>query len=423
MHDLGRGGIVVVLRPRVGDIDVFHGDIKVLLDRQRRPLAITGSPHPAATLASARRFALDPAAALRTLFGEHGLTGATRLADGRVLITGNNSGNNTATEQMVADIYNPATNTWAKAGTGYMKSPRYTHVSGLLPDGRVIIAGGGTGFNGYSSSAEVFNPATNTFTTVASMGTARAQASSMIMPDGTFLVAGGYSGSATLATTQRYDGATNTWIAAGSMLNPHYGAVTEMLPGNYVLIAGGNGGSLNNYSSLSDQYSPLGALGASCGAGSECGSGFCVDGVCCDTACDGGDSDCRACSVAAGGAQNGVCGWVTSNVNACAPSCTTFQRGTLGNIVDTHIIAGSPTANFGTATLLSLGLSGTERQVLISADVSSIDPGANHENPSPHGSPYGTTSRAFAPSDANIGANASGGAAFGALRASVTCGV
>ncbi|MFO0755310.1 MAG: DNRLRE domain-containing protein [Byssovorax sp.] len=321
----------------------------------------------------------DPATATWTVTGAiskpHQAHAATRLADGRVLITGNNSGNNTTTQQMGADIYNPATNTWSPAATGYMKSARYWHVSGLLPSGKVIIAGGGTGFNGYSSSAEVYDPVANTFTTVASMGTARAQASSMIMPDGTFLVAGGYSGSATLATTQRYDGTTNTWIASGSMLNPHYGASTAMLPGNYVLVAAGNGG-LNSYSSLTDQYSPLGAPGASCTSNSECVSGFCTDGVCCTDACAGGDTDCRACSVAAGGAQNGVCGWVVTNVNACNPTCTTFQRGTLGDVPDTHIVAGSPTANFGTATLLSLGLSGTERRVLISSDVSSIPAGS-----------------------------------------------
>jgi hypothetical protein len=83
VHDLGRGGIIVALRTRVGDIDVFHGDVKVLLDRQRRPLAITGTPHPAATAASARPFKLAPAAALHTLLADLGIARATPLADER----------------------------------------------------------------------------------------------------------------------------------------------------------------------------------------------------------------------------------------------------------------------------------------------------------------------------------------------------
>jgi MYXO-CTERM domain-containing protein len=47
----------------------------------------------------------------------------------------------------------------------------------------------------------------------------------------------------------------------------------------------------------------------SCSSAAECGSGFCVDGVCCDKACgNSSPSDCQACSVAAGAAKNGTCG-------------------------------------------------------------------------------------------------------------------
>jgi hypothetical protein len=49
--------------------------------------------------------------------------------------------------------------------------------------------------------------------------------------------------------------------------------------------------------------------GASCSATDECASGFCVDGVCCDTACGGGSGgDCMACSVSEGAAVDGTCG-------------------------------------------------------------------------------------------------------------------
>jgi uncharacterized protein (TIGR03382 family) len=47
------------------------------------------------------------------------------------------------------------------------------------------------------------------------------------------------------------------------------------------------------------------ADGAGCAKAIECASGHCVDQVCCDTACDKGA--CDACSVAAGGAVDGVC--------------------------------------------------------------------------------------------------------------------
>ena len=48
--------------------------------------------------------------------------------------------------------------------------------------------------------------------------------------------------------------------------------------------------------------SAAGGLGVPCGEAAGCQSGFCVDGVCCDTACGGGaGDDCQACAVAAGG--------------------------------------------------------------------------------------------------------------------------
>ena len=48
--------------------------------------------------------------------------------------------------------------------------------------------------------------------------------------------------------------------------------------------------------------------GNSCVTDDDCHTGHCVDGVCCQTACGGGNpNDCVACSVAAGGSADGVC--------------------------------------------------------------------------------------------------------------------
>jgi len=65
-----------------------------------------------------------------------------------------------------------------------------------------------------------------------------------------------------------------------------------------------------------------------CVSGSECSTGFCVDGICCDTACGGGvTTDCQACSAAAGAAVSGKCGPVAdgracTDGNACTLSDT-----------------------------------------------------------------------------------------------------
>ncbi|MBY0279649.1 hypothetical protein K2Z84_30310 [Candidatus Binatia bacterium] len=63
-----------------------------------------------------------------------------------------------------------------------------------------------------------------------------------------------------------------------------------------------------------------GGNGDVCSAGSECESGSCIDGVCCNTACGDGDaSDCQACSIAAGGTADGTC-TLLSSATVCRAS-------------------------------------------------------------------------------------------------------
>ncbi len=73
------------------------------------------------------------------------------------------------------------------------------------------------------------------------------------------------------------------------------------------------------------------ALGSPCTMGGDCNSGFCVDDVCCDTVCAGGDGDCQACSMATGAVEDGTCGNSTGNTCDDADGCTqtdTCQDGT-----------------------------------------------------------------------------------------------
>jgi hypothetical protein len=60
------------------------------------------------------------------------------------------------------------------------------------------------------------------------------------------------------------------------------------------------------------------ARGATCADASECGSGFCVDGVCCDSACTGG---CNRCDLLG---KIGTCTAVASGDSGKDPSCAPY---------------------------------------------------------------------------------------------------
>jgi hypothetical protein len=62
------------------------------------------------------------------------------------------------------------------------------------------------------------------------------------------------------------------------------------------------------------------ALGGPCTKSADCTTGYCVDGVCCSSACGGGSpNDCQACSVAAGGSLDGTCTAAAAG-RVCRPS-------------------------------------------------------------------------------------------------------
>ncbi len=68
--------------------------------------------------------------------------------------------------------------------------------------------------------------------------------------------------------------------------------------------------------------------GTPCTKASQCSSGHCVDGVCCDTACGGGSAtDCQACAKAKGAAKDGVCGAATAGTlcRAATGPCDTKE--------------------------------------------------------------------------------------------------
>jgi len=163
---------------------------------------------------------------------------ATLLGDNRVLITGGAGGGDTA------EVYNHVNGTWM--ATGNMTIERESHVAIKMPTGtssNVLIVGGVDSLANLLSSAEVFNPATMSFTAIDPMGTTRSAPGIAIRSDNKILVAGGiYTGVSVSDTADLYDPIRNRWTAVtGTFNTARSNPNTINLDDGRVLLVGGTG--------------------------------------------------------------------------------------------------------------------------------------------------------------------------------------
>jgi len=167
---------------------------------------------------------------------------AVTLADGSVLVAG---GMRNRQPLDTAERYDPRTDTWVAAGRLMM--PRTQGTVTLLPDGRVLAAGGGIeGPPGWiaTATAELFDPATGTWSQTAPMSVARALHTATLLAGGDVLIAGGatvYEGQtgSVSATAEIYSSRTGTWRRVGAMSKPRYAQGAALLEDGRVMVAGG----------------------------------------------------------------------------------------------------------------------------------------------------------------------------------------
>jgi hypothetical protein len=172
---------------------------------------------------------------------------ATRLLDGRVLVTGGDRGYDAVPRALAsAELYDPATGSWT--ATGSMLTARYRHTATLLPDGRVLVAGGNVSSSAQLGShcclatAELYDPATETWTATGSMIDARVGFTATLLLDGTVLVAGGDNAlvDGIPPGAELYDLSTGSWTATGTMVefHRHDHTATPLRDGRVLLIGG-----------------------------------------------------------------------------------------------------------------------------------------------------------------------------------------
>ena len=112
--------------------------------------------------------------------------------------------------------------------------------SGLSAPITPVAAGGNQlAIAGPASAPSLFSvDAPFTFDNTGSLNTARRDHTATLLSNGKVLVAGGYNGSL-LASAELYDPASGTWTATGSLATARYGHTATLLPNGKVLVAGG----------------------------------------------------------------------------------------------------------------------------------------------------------------------------------------
>jgi uncharacterized delta-60 repeat protein len=192
---------------------------------------------------------------------------ATLLPNGKVLVAGGNPYSSTS------ELYDPATGTWTQ--TGNLNFGRYFHTATLLPNGKVLVAGGAGGdlLSPFLVQSELYDPATGTWSQTGNLNVRRGSQTATLLPNGKVLVAGGsffipdLSWDNTRPPTvyypvqsELYDPATGTWTQAGNLNSGRDNHTATLLSNGKVLVAGGSGISSELYDPATGTWSQTGNL-------------------------------------------------------------------------------------------------------------------------------------------------------------------
>lgn len=168
----------------------------------------------------------------------------TLMPNGKALVAGGTA------VTAAADEFDPAANGglggFSTTANG-MSTIREAASAVLLPNGKTLVVGGynpNAALPRQLTSADLYDPATRTFTPSASqMGTARQQCTATLLLNGKVLIVGGFNDTVhTLGSAEFYDPTTDTFSpSAASLGAPRFGHLATLLPDGKVLIVGGSG--------------------------------------------------------------------------------------------------------------------------------------------------------------------------------------
>jgi len=299
---------------------------------------------------------------------------ATRLPSGKVLLAG--GANDTNTSRSTAEIYDPQANTFTAVPSG-MKAAHVGHIAADLGGGKVLIAGGDTtaaeiydeATNAFtaltattkqrhggeavtldsgrimiiggivagtiSTDVEIYDPVAQTFTPQTAMSFARADFTAARIKDGNVLAAGGRNpGGYSVGTAEVWtpnaagtkcavpddcrSGDCEEGICCAAACEGACKTCVATTGACVAVITSDDPNSCTGLLTCDAQGACKKKNGQACAAQTECASGFCVDGSCCDRACG---AQCEACDVAG---HEGTCLPVVGDSHGARVRCPAF---------------------------------------------------------------------------------------------------
>ena len=188
------------------------------------------------------------------------LHSATLLRDGKVLVVAGDAGGTSLSDSFfphplaTAELFDPATNRWTSVSA--LSTPRWWHTATRLANGNVLVAGGAMTDGKHSipvKDSAVFEVQTQTWRSVAFLNSERFGHTATLLPNGGVLLTGGFGVTGNLGSSEIFDPVANVWNPAGQLASPRSAHTATLLANGKVLVVGGS-----TYASMASAeiYSP-----------------------------------------------------------------------------------------------------------------------------------------------------------------------
>ncbi len=202
----------------------YSRDEPTLTTLDNGKVLIVGGDSPAAELYDPASNTFSETGAMAS--SRHGQT-ATLLRNGSVLIAGGGF--------QKVEVYDPASGKFQFAGK--LSDNRLYHTATLLEDGHVLIAGGCpfARSGAVDTTTEIFDQSSQTVSAGPKMTQSRAGHTATLLPDGRVLIAGGRGDK----SSEFYDPESHQFVVGPEMVEARSGHSATLLPDGTVLIAGG----------------------------------------------------------------------------------------------------------------------------------------------------------------------------------------